>query len=63
MIHKITDQKMVEKETLIQTLGADLKKTMKDFKYSFLKNFLHFSIIRMLLICWCSSICLVHGVI
>lgn len=33
---------MVEKETLIQTLGADLKNTMKDFKYSFLKNFLTF---------------------
>lgn len=33
---------MVEKETLIQTLGADLKKTMKDFKYSFFKNFLTF---------------------
>ena len=33
---------MVEKETLIQTLGADLKKTMKDFKHSFLKNFLTF---------------------
>lgn len=33
---------MVEKETLIQTLGTDLKKTMKDFKYSFLKNFLTF---------------------
>lgn len=33
---------MVEKETLIQTLGADLKKTMKDFKYSSLKNSLTF---------------------